>query len=85
MKNSTFSSEQETDKGTIETSLVKVGKNKIKKIQKFNELLESLADNDDKKKSLWLEIYNNALIDRQHAYDLYEDVTNKFFKIKLIM
>ena len=80
MKNSTFSSEEEIIDGKIETSLVKVGKNKIKKVQKFNKLLESLTDIDDKKKSLWLEIYNNALIDRQHAYDLYEDVTNKIFQ-----
>lgn len=76
MKNSTFSSENKK----IDTSLVKVSKNKVKKIQKFNELLESLSDIDDKKKSLWIEIYNNALIDRQHAYDLYEDVTNKIFQ-----
>lgn len=75
MKNSTFSSDKK-----IDTSLVKVGSKKIKKIQKFNELLESLNDIDDKKKSLWIEIYNNALIDRQHAYDLYEDVSNKIFQ-----
>jgi len=75
MKNSTFSSENK-----IDTSLVKVNSKKIKKIQKFNELLESLNDIDDKKKSLWIEIYNNALIDRQHAYDLYEDVSNKIFQ-----
>ena len=75
MKNSIFSSDKK-----IDTSLVKVGSKKIKKIQKFNELLESLNDIDDKKKSLWIEIYNNALIDRQHAYDLYEDVSNKIFQ-----
>ena len=75
MKNLTFSSDKK-----IDTSLVKVGSKKIKKIQKFNELLESLNDIDDKKKSLWIEIYNNALIDRQHAYDLYEDVSNKIFQ-----
>ena len=76
MKNSTFSS----DDKKINTSLVTVSTNKVKKIQKFNELLESLTDIDYKKKSLWLEIYNNALLDRQHAFDLYEDVSNKIFQ-----
>ena len=47
MKNLTFSSDKK-----IDTSLVKVGSKKIKKIQKIKELIKKLNDIDDKKKSL---------------------------------
>jgi len=76
MKNSTFSSDSEQ----IETSLVKISNKKLTQVKKFNELLKSLDDMDDKKKSLWLEIYNNALLDRQSAFELYQDISNKIFE-----
>lgn len=38
----------------------------------FIELLQTIEGINDKKKALWLEIYNNANRDRQIAYSLYK-------------
>lgn len=47
----------------------------------FNELLETLASTEDKQKSLWRQIYENAVTDRMNAYivwcDLYKEVNGK--------
>lgn len=37
----------------------------------FKELLGSIQSLDEKKQHLWLEIYENALVDRQNAYQNY--------------
>ena len=42
-----------------------------KKIHDFGELLQTIESMDDKKRALWREIYENALIDRQNAYAMF--------------
>lgn len=46
----------------------------------FSALLDSLSSLEEKKKSLWKQIYENAVTDRKNAYilfgDLYKDVHN---------
>ena len=44
------------------------------KMKEFSDLLDSLQNLEDKKKMLWREIYNNAVIDRMNAYMLFTDV-----------
>jgi hypothetical protein len=46
---------------------------KEKKIAEFSDLLRSLSDIDDKKRVLWLEIYENAVDDRENASILFTD------------
>lgn len=41
------------------------------KIKDFTELLDQIGGVSDKKKKLWKEIYENAIIDRQNAYVLF--------------
>ena len=48
-------------------------KGKEKKIAQFGEILDSIKDLDDKKRILWLEIYNNAVDDRENASILFTD------------
>lgn len=43
-------------------------------IKNFNDLLESIDSLSDQKKSLWKEIYYNAITDRRAAYVLYNDL-----------
>ena len=43
----------------------------IKKTEQFGALLESIENIEDKKKHLWKEIYENAIIDRMNAYMLF--------------
>ena len=45
-----------------------------KKVESFGILLDSLETSEDKKKLLWREIYENAIIDRMNAYMLFTDV-----------
>ena len=42
----------------------------------FNALLDSMSTTEAKKKSLWKQIYQNALIDRRNAYVLFGDLYN---------
>jgi hypothetical protein len=44
------------------------------KVSKFSDLLDSLANTEDKKKLLWKEIYENALNDRESAGFLFTDL-----------
>lgn len=46
---------------------------KEKKILQFSDLLKSLNDLDDKKRMLWIEIYQNAIEDRDNASILFTD------------
>lgn len=48
-------------------------KSKEKKLKQFDEILESIDGVDDKKKVLWLEIYKNAITDRESASILFTD------------
>lgn len=43
----------------------------LKKIKNFDSLLKSISTLEDKKKSLWLEIYQNSIFDRKHAFEQY--------------
>jgi len=47
---------------------------KDRKILGFRQLLESIETIDEKKKTLWKEIYENALQDRESASVLFTDV-----------
>lgn len=44
-----------------------------KKIAHFEDLLNSIEGMDDKKRLLWIEIYKNAVSDRESASILYTD------------
>lgn len=48
-------------------------KEKEKKVSQFDDLLSSIEGLDDKKRILWLEIYKNALTDRESASILFSD------------
>jgi hypothetical protein len=48
------------------------------KIKEFSELLDTISSMDDKRKSLWKEVYNNALADRENAYALYISAYSTF-------
>lgn len=48
-------------------------KEKEGKVARFEDLLESIDGLDSKKKVLWLEIYRNALTDRESASILFTD------------
>jgi len=43
-------------------------------LEKFGDLLENLDNIDHKLKSLWIEIYANAVKDRDHAMILWTDL-----------
>ncbi|MAF25498.1 hypothetical protein CL634_08005 [bacterium] len=49
-------------------------KTKEQKISKFSDLLDSLESTEDKKKLLWKEVYENALVDRENANILFTDL-----------
>ena len=44
-----------------------------KKVAQFEDLLNSIDEMDDKKRLLWIEIYKNAVTDRESASILYTD------------
>lgn len=41
------------------------------KVKDFSDLLKQIDGVSDKKKKLWMEIYENAIADRQNAYILF--------------
>jgi hypothetical protein len=47
------------------------------RVKEFTNLLESIESLQDKKKALWLEIYENAVTDRQNAYLVYTELLKK--------
>lgn len=61
--------------------LVELQEKNAKELTSFNELLDSLSSTEDKQKSLWRQIYENAITDRMNAYivwvDLYRDVQGR--------
>lgn len=44
-----------------------------KKVEQFSELLSELESTEDKRRLLWVEIYENALTDRENAALLFTD------------
>lgn len=45
------------------------------KVEDFSRLLDQIETLTDKKKRLWKEIYENAIIDRQHAYAMFLELS----------
>lgn len=41
------------------------------KVRDFSDILNKIEGLDDKKKQLWREIYENAIIDRQNSYYMF--------------
>lgn len=52
-----------------------------KKTEQFGEMLSSIEALEDKKKYLWREIYENAIVDRMNAYMLFTDVYGSMSEI----
>jgi len=46
------------------------------KAKDFSTLLDQIDGVSDKKKRLWKEIYENAIVDRQNAYVLFSSLVN---------
>ena len=42
-----------------------------KKIRDFSDLVKTMTSLDDKRRSLWLQIYENAVCDRHNAYVMF--------------
>ena len=53
--------------------LMKKFSNSDKKVKEFSDLLDALENTKDKKKMLWREIYENAVVDRENAGMLFTD------------
>ena len=56
----------------ISKSIDKLSKTSTR-VEQFSDLLDSLKKTEDKKKMLWKEIYENALVDREYASMLFTD------------
>lgn len=48
-----------------------------KKVSEFSEMLNELSSTEEKKKLLWRQIYENALIDRENASMLFTDAWSR--------
>jgi hypothetical protein len=57
---------------TLSNAIDKLGKTE-ERVQQFSDLLDSLKSTEEKKKLLWKEIYENALVDRENASMLFTD------------
>lgn len=44
------------------------------RVRDFTEILDRIDTLDDKKKQLWIEIYENCISDRQNAYALFTNL-----------
>lgn len=58
---------------TIEKMLEKL-KDNDRKVEQFSDILDSIDSASDKKKMLWKEIYENAIVDRTNAHILFTDL-----------
>ena len=67
--------------GYTQISIDELDKKIAKEIEGFTDLLGTLATTEERKKSLWKQIYENAVTDRRNAFilfgDLYSMVVNK--------
>ena len=45
-----------------------------KKVEQFSDILDSIENAYEKKKMLWKEIYENAVVDRTNAHILFTDL-----------
>lgn len=48
-----------------------------KKLEAFADILDDLSTTEDKKKLLWKEVYENALVDRENAGMLFTDAWSR--------
>lgn len=48
-----------------------INKNINDKIEEFDKLLKELTSLEDKRRMLWLDVYTNALQDRDYAFNMY--------------
>jgi hypothetical protein len=55
-------------------SMSDLDKKIAKEIENFSELLGTLATTEERKKSLWKQIYENAVTDRKNAFILFGDL-----------
>lgn len=46
------------------------------KVKDFSDLLDQIESLNDKKRRLWKEIYENAIVDRQHSYAMFQELSN---------
>jgi hypothetical protein len=60
----------------LEKALDNSGKLK-RKLEAFSDILDELTSTEDKKKLLWKEIYENALVDRENASMLFTDAWSR--------
>ena len=58
---------------TIEKMLERLKQND-KKVEQFADILDSIDNTSDKKKMLWKEIYENAVVDRTNAHILFTNL-----------
>jgi len=47
------------------------------KIEGFKKLLDTIDSLSDKRKELWKEVYENSVVDRKLAYDMYNSLYDK--------
>jgi hypothetical protein len=59
--------------GSIDKILEKL-KDNDKKVEQFSDILDSIESASEKKKLLWKEIYENAIVDRTSAHILFTDL-----------
>lgn len=59
--------------GTVDKMLEKLKEND-KKVEQFSDILDSIENASEKKKMLWKEIYENAVVDRTNAHILFTDL-----------
>lgn len=59
--------------GTIDKMLEKL-KDNDRKVEQFSDILDSIENASEKKKMLWREIYENAVVDRTSAHILFTDL-----------
>lgn len=60
--------------GYKQISIDELDKKIEKEIEGFADLLGSLATTEERKKSLWKQIYENAVVDRRNAFILFGDL-----------
>jgi hypothetical protein len=58
---------------TINKMLDKL-KDNDRKVEQFSDILDSIENASEKKKMLWREIYENAVVDRTSAHILFTDL-----------
>ncbi len=55
-------------------------KNRESKVKEFEIVLDRIKEADNKNKILWLEIYENAVTDRENAYILFYEAYSQMAK-----